>query len=175
MKKILLIGLFILVITLGIVGFLLYNNRTVSTIVMDINPSIEINLNKNNKVKSINALNEDAKDIISKDLKGKSLDDTLNIIVKRISDKGYIEDNQVTILLYSSGNIDNEELKNQVGNSFGEHSIATDIIVVDNINTGNAIFKSLSVVAGIWEPLCFLMGLLVESSYKLARKLGKNL
>ena len=33
-----------------------------------------------------------------------------------------------------------------------------DIIVVDNINTGNAIFKSLSVVAGTFEPLCFLMG-----------------
>lgn len=32
-----------------------------------------------------------------------------------------------------------------------------DIIVVDNINTGNAIFKSLSVL-GNWEPLCFLMG-----------------
>jgi len=33
-----------------------------------------------------------------------------------------------------------------------------DIIVVDNINTGNAIFKSLSVVAGTFTPLCFLMG-----------------
>lgn len=33
-----------------------------------------------------------------------------------------------------------------------------DIVVVDNINTGNAIFKSLSVVAGTFEPLCFLMG-----------------
>jgi len=32
-----------------------------------------------------------------------------------------------------------------------------DIIVVDNINTGNAIFKSLSVL-GAWEPACFLMG-----------------
>lgn len=32
-----------------------------------------------------------------------------------------------------------------------------DIVVVDNINTGNAIFKSLSVL-GNWEPLCFLMG-----------------
>ena len=32
-----------------------------------------------------------------------------------------------------------------------------DIIVVDNINTGNAIFKSLSVL-GNWEPACFLMG-----------------
>jgi phosphate acetyltransferase len=33
-----------------------------------------------------------------------------------------------------------------------------DIIVVDNINTGNAIFKSLSVLSGDWEPACFLMG-----------------
>lgn len=33
-----------------------------------------------------------------------------------------------------------------------------DIIVVDNINTGNAIFKSLSVLCDDWEPLCFLMG-----------------
>lgn len=32
-----------------------------------------------------------------------------------------------------------------------------DIVVVDNINTGNAIFKSLSVL-GTWEPVCFLMG-----------------
>ncbi len=32
-----------------------------------------------------------------------------------------------------------------------------DIIVVDNINTGNAVFKSLSVL-GNWEPLCFLIG-----------------
>lgn len=34
---------------------------------------------------------------------------------------------------------------------------SADIIVVDNINTGNAIFKSLSVL-GNWEPICFLMG-----------------
>ena len=32
-----------------------------------------------------------------------------------------------------------------------------NIVVVDNINTGNAIFKSLSVL-GNWEPACFLMG-----------------
>jgi phosphotransacetylase len=33
-----------------------------------------------------------------------------------------------------------------------------DIIVVDNINTGNAIFKSLSVLSNNWEAVCFLMG-----------------
>lgn len=33
-----------------------------------------------------------------------------------------------------------------------------DIIVGDNINTSNAIFKSLSVLSNNWEPSCFLMG-----------------
>ena len=33
-----------------------------------------------------------------------------------------------------------------------------DIVVVDNINTGNAIFKSLSVLSEDWYPACFLMG-----------------
>ena len=33
-----------------------------------------------------------------------------------------------------------------------------DIIVVDNINTGNAIFKSLSVLSDNWYPACFIMG-----------------
>lgn len=35
---------------------------------------------------------------------------------------------------------------------------SADIVVVDNINTGNAIFKSLSVLSNDWEALCFLMG-----------------
>ena len=33
-----------------------------------------------------------------------------------------------------------------------------DIIVGDNINTSNAIFKSLSVLSNNWEPSCFLTG-----------------
>ena len=72
MKKVLLIVSVIVVITIGVIGFILYNNRTVSTITLDINPSIEINLNKDNKVKSVVALNDDAKDIVDRDFKGKS-------------------------------------------------------------------------------------------------------
>ena len=35
---------------------------------------------------------------------------------------------------------------------------SADIVIVDNINTGNAIFKSLSVLSNDWEIQCFLMG-----------------
>ena len=47
---------------------------------MDINPSIEINLNRNDRVNSMVALNNEAKDIISDDLNGKTIDEAFNII-----------------------------------------------------------------------------------------------
>ena len=131
MKKAIIISIAILIIS--IVSIILYNNRTISTITMDINPSIEIKLNKNNKVKSIKALNNDGKDIITNNIKGKTLEDSLDIIVKNVIEKGYISEDQVTILLYSTGKINNNELKFTVGNSFGAQSIATDIIFVNNI------------------------------------------
>ncbi len=58
----------IIVILLLVLGVYVYiehiNNQIMSTITLDINPSIEINLNKDNKVISVIALNEDAKDIV---------------------------------------------------------------------------------------------------------------
>ena len=63
-KKIIIPVIVCLIIIIGITGFIIWNNRTVSTITMDINPSIEINLNRNDRVNSIVALNNEAKDII---------------------------------------------------------------------------------------------------------------
>ena len=72
-KKIIISIIGCLILIIGIIGFIIWNNnRIVSTFTLDINPSIEINLDKNDKVKSVVALNEDAKGIIGKDLKGKT-------------------------------------------------------------------------------------------------------
>ena len=59
-KKIIIPVIVCLIIIIGITGFIIWNNRTVSTITMDINPSIEINLNRNDRVNSIVALNNEA-------------------------------------------------------------------------------------------------------------------
>ena len=41
------------ILIIGIISYILYNNRIVSTITLDINPSIEINLTKKgNKLKN---------------------------------------------------------------------------------------------------------------------------
>ena len=56
---------------------------------------------------------------------------------------------------------------------------SADIIVVDNINTGNAIFKSLSVLSDNWYPVCFIMGakntVLLNSRGATADVLTKNI
>ena len=63
---------------------------------------------------------------------------------------------------FESGTIRIEQLDvaldNNIRNEKHLSGNTADIIVVDNINTGNAIFKSLSVLSDNWEPLCFLMG-----------------
>ena len=74
-KWIILVACFVMI--LGVVGFILWDNRTVSVVSLDINPSIKINLNKDEKVKSIVALNKDAKEIIDKSIKGESLSEAL--------------------------------------------------------------------------------------------------
>ena len=83
----------------------IWDNRVISTINIDINPSFQINLMKNNKIKNIKAYNKDAKDIISNNLYNKTLDEFFNELADKLIDKNIVEDNNVTILLYSSGNI----------------------------------------------------------------------
>ena len=95
-KKIIIISIIVFVILfIGIICFTKINDKIDSSITIDINPSFEINLGSNKKVKSIIALNEDAKDVITNDLVGKTLDDSFNVIADNLINMGYIEDNYV--------------------------------------------------------------------------------
>ena len=132
MKKIIIPIIVFLILVVGGAGFILFNNRVVSTITLDINPSIEINLKKNNKIKSIKALNEDAKEVVNNNLKGKTLDEAIEDITNKIVDKGYVEDIAV-ILIHSEGNINKINLEEKIRNNFREKGIATDVITVETI------------------------------------------
>lgn len=54
-----------------------------SSIVLDINPSLKIELNKENKVINLIGLNEDGKKVIIKDYKGKVLDEVIESILEK--------------------------------------------------------------------------------------------
>ena len=69
-------------------------------------------------------------------------------------------------------NMDVRHEKHMTGN-------AADIVVVDHINTGNAILKSLTVLTDVWECACFLMGaqniVVLNSRSATAHSLTQNI
>ncbi len=135
MKKIgIIVGVVGLIVVIGIVLLLSLGNKVESTIIMDINPSIEISVDKDRKVIDIKALNDDAKKIVSKNMNGKELDNVVNQVIERVKTLGYYNeiDRRVDILLYTKGSIDREQLMNNIRGGFGD--INTEIEVIDKIS-----------------------------------------
>lgn len=130
-NKIIIPIIVMLVLIIAIVGFIFFNNRIITTIMLDINPSIEIGLTRNKKVKKVVALNDDAKEIVSSNLIGKSLDDTLKVIANNVLEKGYTEFGEITILVYSKGTDMNKEIKKTLEDSFKKTH--TEIIIVESV------------------------------------------
>lgn len=128
-KLILIISLIIFII----ISFIVWNNRTVSTVTLDINPSIKISFNKNKIVKKVEAINEDAKEIIKDELKGYTLEEVIKNITEKVIDLGYAKDNYVVVLVHSAGNVNNDEVTNILDSSFRKKEVYADIIVIDNI------------------------------------------
>lgn len=132
MNKKIIIPIFIIIV-IGFIGFIFWSNMTISTITLDINPSIEINLKRNNKVKSVVALNDDAKAIISNNLSGKSLENTLKIITNKVIEKGYAPEGYINILIYTKDSALSENVSNELSKNFGMKHIGTDIIIVKEV------------------------------------------
>ena len=130
MKKKILISIVICIAL--VIGFILYNNRTVSIITLDINPSVQINLDKKGLVKKVIALNKDAKDVVS-NINGKTFDEALNNISQNVIDKGYAEGQQVTILFHVEGKINKESYQEKVIGAFTSKNIQTELIAVDKV------------------------------------------
>ena len=124
---------FVLVIVV-LIGYVIWDNMTVATVTLDINPSIEINLNRHNKVKSVVALNEDAKSVISDTLRGKSLNDSIDAITEKIVEKGFVENGHVVVIMHSEGNVENKNVEEHIKDIFNEKQIQPEVIVINEIS-----------------------------------------
>ena len=133
MKSKKLLILISIVLIIGLISIILYNNRIVSKITLDINPSIEIDLNKNDKVIKVIPINKDAKDITNDDFKGKTLNNTLKKITNNVIEKGIIKENYVSIIIHSEGSIKSTKIENNIQKYFNEKEIAVETITIDNI------------------------------------------
>ena len=128
------ICIFILVVLIIIGGFLGYNylsNKNLITITLDINPSIELKVNKDNIVKKVKALNDDAKDIVYNDLRGKDIDESLNIIVDNLVEKGYANDRYMVVLAYVDEGLDAHEFEKKIQHAFRD--IEVTVVMVERI------------------------------------------
>ena len=95
---------FMLVVISSIFFFKGWDNtiQPVAILTIDINPSIELKLDKNNTVIAAEALNSDADELPLSELISKSPLDALNIIVDAATNKGYITESDVNFILITS-------------------------------------------------------------------------
>lgn len=96
---------FALVLGLGF-GFYGHHHANAESCVisLDVNPSLEIRLNKNETVLSVEARNEDGEKIIGNmDFKGSSLDVTINALIGSMVRNGYLNDIANSILVSVEG------------------------------------------------------------------------
>lgn len=82
-------------------GYYVYQNgKTDSVIGIDVNPSIELSVNRKNKVLEVEALNNDAVEIIDNmNLKGVDLDIAVNAVIGSMVKHGYLDDMDNAILV----------------------------------------------------------------------------
>ncbi|HSN65297.1 MAG TPA: anti-sigma factor domain-containing protein, partial [Fusibacter sp.] len=81
-----------LIIAISATWFFATANSVYTAVIVDINPSIELDLNKNNKVVKLIALNDDALDLDLAALKGMQIDDAIELLVSDAGAKGYFID-----------------------------------------------------------------------------------
>ena len=125
-------------------------NTIVSIITMDVNPSIEINLNNNKEVVSVKPLNEDSIKLLEdKDFKWNSLEDTMESLITLLKDNDYFNEETNTILI--NVETSDEELSNLVKDTLDrttkEKQINTDIVILSVEETEE--LKDLSMQYGI--------------------------
>ena len=86
----------------GVFGAGLYrtNYQTRASVLLDVNPSIEIQINAKEKVLALHALNDDAKTVVgSMDFSGSSLDLTINALLGSMLRHGYLNPAANSILV----------------------------------------------------------------------------
>ena len=118
---------------ISVVCFIAFSNN-ISTIYLDINPSIMLKVNSNKEVVEIKALNEDAKNVVSDEFINKKMEYVFEKIRDDVVDNRYSKDEKAHIIIYSEGSITNDELESFLVDLFSQKDCVVEIIRIDNIS-----------------------------------------
>ncbi|PKM55700.1 MAG: hypothetical protein CVV00_02970 [Firmicutes bacterium HGW-Firmicutes-5] len=109
------LALILVLILTSIVAFGQNGSREIYAVVsVDINPSIELNLNQSGSVVGYKSFNKDGQKILSKSLLNQDLDSALSEVILSAQDKGYLVDRDMilissTVLKSSDAKLDSTE------------------------------------------------------------------
>ena len=90
-----------------------------SIITLDVNPSISIDIDQNETVMAVQALNDDAEKVIGDmDLQGTDLDVTVNALIGSMLKNGYLDEakNSILVTVENDDQARGDELKEQITN-----------------------------------------------------------
>lgn len=92
---------FVIAFAIGIASFVsISNNADGSVIALDVNPGIEITLNRQDKVKTMRATNDEGLEILQElDVTGEKIDSALTAIVDSLVAGGYLNENANSVLV----------------------------------------------------------------------------
>lgn len=109
-----------------------FDSDTVSILTIDINPSIEINLNKDNIVISVVALNDDAKIVVNNsNYEKENLENVLSMLVDSLKQNNYLSDEKNLILINVDSKDENllEMVKNKTNESLEKNKVNGEIVI----------------------------------------------
>lgn len=121
-----------------------FDDKIVSTITIDINPSFKLELNKDNKAINILSLNDDAENIKINDYKGKDFNKVFDNITKELIEKEYVNE-KAYILLNIGGKIKEEDVKKVITDSFKSNNINAEIIVPTITDSSKELAKKYNI------------------------------
>ena len=130
-------------------GFLLHQARTVTSVVsLDVNPSIQLQVNSSEKVLQVQALNAEAQEVLADmPLEGTHLNVAVNAIVGSLLQHGYLDSISSAILISASRL--QQELTDQVGaallNQQSQASILSQTLTSDQQLQDQAAQNNISV------------------------------
>ena len=139
-----------------------FDNKVVSTITLDINPSIKIELNKDKKVVNIVSLNDDGKEIIEGNYVGRELKEVVNGITDKLIDKGYAKE-ELVILVGVSGEVKGEDVKVIIGNKLDSNTAFT--VELDELINLESLSINLTFKDNKTNKITFNLGIYNELNY----------
>lgn len=149
-----------------------------SVITLDVNPSVQLEVNENKKVLSATGINEDGNTILSGmeqdgvTLKGKELDEAVNALVLAMVEEGYLseENNSILVSVNNSDSGKSEEIKSKlltcVEDALSENGI--DGAILGQNFTDNEKISELAEQYGISEGKAILIEKIIGNNPQLS-------